>query len=411
VISNLLCALAALSPAQDRTSWSVFGERVYTAAGEGIAGGGMEGGAVAVVDGKITAVAPGRPPEGSNRDDVLTAPVVTPGLIDASVRITLGQLSVEQHSERVPHMRVRDALNVFSQRWKQQAKGGVTAALVCAPDYDVIGGLASVVKTAGPEVLERRMLKADAVLRGAIGSQPSEGNRAGLPLDFFVRRPTTRMGVEWEARKAFYDAFYAQSDPERAFPGSDELAAVLSGELPFAVQAWTTQDIRTTVFLKEEIEREGMGHPRMFVDAAAEAWKEPQLLVRSGIGVVLPPMPPDGRTEDDAFMTMGAARVLHEAGVTVALSAHGADAAGGGLAREAGFAMRGGLSFDAALAAVTIHPARMLGVADRVGSIEVGKDADLVLWSGPPFEPSSRVLGVLVDGHLVVDPRPPQETN
>jgi imidazolonepropionase-like amidohydrolase len=78
---------------------------------------------------------------------------------------------------------------------------------------------------------------------------------------------------------------------------------------------------------------------------------------------------------------------------------------GARLARQAGFAMRGGLPFEAALAAVTINPARMVGVDDRVGSLEVGKDADLVLWSGTPFEPSSQILGVLLNGELVVDPR------
>ena len=78
------------------------------------------------------------------------------------------------------------------------------------------------------------------------------------------------------------------------------------------------------------------------------------------------------------------------------------------LGRQAGFAMRGGLPFDAALAAVTINPARMMGVDDRVGSIEVGKDADLVLWNGTPFEPTSAIIGVLLDGVLVVDPRSQQ---
>jgi imidazolonepropionase-like amidohydrolase len=67
--------------------------------------------------------------------------------------------------------------------------------------------------------------------------------------------------------------------------------------------------------------------------------------------------------------------------------------------------MRGGLAFDAALAAVTINPARIAGIDKRVGSLEAGKDADLVLWSGPPFEPTSAVIGVLVDGRLVLDPR------
>ena len=72
---------------------------------------------------------------------------------------------------------------------------------------------------------------------------------------------------------------------------------------------------------------------------------------------------------------------------------------------QAGYAMRGGLPFDAALAAVTVNPAKLLGVEDRVGTVEVGKDADLVLWNGAPFEPTSRVVGVLLDGVLKVDPR------
>ena len=72
---------------------------------------------------------------------------------------------------------------------------------------------------------------------------------------------------------------------------------------------------------------------------------------------------------------------------------------------QAAYAMRGGLPFEAALDAVTLAPAKMLGVENRVGSIEAGKDADLVLWSGTPFEPGSRVVGVILDGVLKVDPR------
>ena len=90
---------------------------------------------------------------------------------------------------------------------------------------------------------------------------------------------------------------------------------------------------------------------------------------------------------------------------TIALSSHGASAPELGLDRQAALAIRGGLPFDAALRAVTITPATMLGVDDRVGSIEVGKDADLVLWNGTPFEATSRVIGVVLNGRLVVDPR------
>jgi imidazolonepropionase-like amidohydrolase len=144
----------------------------------------------------------------------------------------------------------------------------------------------------------------------------------------------------------------------------------------------------------------------MILDAAAEAWKEPQLLVRSGVAVVLPPFPASGRTGEGSFMAWDVAKLLHDQGVPIALSSHGRPEYEDRLAMQATYAMRGGLAFDDALAAVTIAPARMLGVEKRVGTVEVGKDADLLLWNGPPLEPSSRIVGVLLDGALVVDPRP-----
>jgi len=274
-------------------------------------------------------------------------------------------------------------------------------------DENVIGGLGSVVKTGGSPSLRERALRESAVLRGSMGTQPSQRNHPafGRP-DVFSRRPTTRMGVEWEWRKALYDAAAAGGDKARAFPGSAELQAALRGEIPLSIQAWATQDIRTAVFLVEECQREGLGSPRLIVDAAAEAWREPELLVRSKAWVVLPPFPAEGRTADNAFMSMDVAKVLREKGIPFALSSHGAAAQEQRLAMQAGYAMRGGLAFEDALAAVTLSPARMLGVDDRVGSLDVGKDADIVLWSGEPFQPTSRVVGVLLDGVLVVDPRP-----
>jgi imidazolonepropionase-like amidohydrolase len=380
--------------------WVVFAEHIYTAAGRSI-----DNGAVLVNNGKISAVTVGREEAAAN--ETLKAFAVTPGLIDASVHIDSGIQSVEQSREIEPQARVASTLDAFAIDWDRELRGGVTTVLVNPPDYDVIGGLGVALKTGGPESITARTVKNDAVLRGAMGSQPSEGNHPafGRPTDFYSRRPTTRMGVEWEWRKAFYDAAAGEHDAAKAFPGSDRLLAVLKGELTLSIQAWTTQDIRTAVFLKEELERELGGHPRMFVDAAAEAWKEPQLLVRSKTAVVLPPFPVAGRTNEGAFMAWNVAQLLDEQGVMIALSSHGAPALESRLAMQAAYAMRGGLPFDAALAAVTINPARLMGVENRVGTLEVGKDADLVLWNGPPFEPASRVIGVVLDGVLKVDPR------
>ena len=384
--------------------WAIFADQIHTSAGRTVANG-----MVFVNGGKISLVSPGR--EDAHDNEILKVHSVTAGLVDASARIDAEVQSVEQSSEITPASRVADSLDPFSIEWDRQVRSGVTTVLANPLDLNVVGGLGVVVKTAGPDSIAARTVRADAVLRGAMGSLPSQGNHPafGRPTDFYSRRPTTRMGVEWEWRKAFYDAAAGRRDPERAYPGSDVMLRVLDGDLPIAIQAWTTQDIRTAVFLKEELERELAGRPRMCIDAAAEAWKDPEMLVRSKVAVVLPPFPASGRTGEGAFMAWNVAKLLHDRGVPLALSSHGAAGHADRLPLQAAYAMRGGLDFESALAAVTIAPARMLGVADRVGSIEVGKDADLVLWNGPPFEPSSRVVGVLVDGVLHVDPREKSE--
>ena len=136
--------------------------------------------------------------------------------------------------------------------------------------------------------------------------------------------------------------------------------------------------------------KEGFGTMRLVIDCGAEAWKEPDMLVRTETAVVLPPFPSQGRTTDQALMPLETPKKLAEAGIVFALSAHDGGDASARLDVQAGFAMRGGLSREAALAAVTITPARMLGIDERVGSVEVGKDADLVLWNGEPFEVTSK---------------------
>ena len=402
MFGSIALGILLLAPATESTSRTVFAEKLYTSTGETI-----EGAVIRIEGGKIAAIAPSaNAPSG---DEVLRAAVVTAGMIDPSVRIHTGASSVEQSREVEPQRRVASAIDLFDYRWMRQTKSGVTTVLVAPLDRNVVGGLGIVLKTAGDPTFSARTVKADAVLRGAIGGEPSSDNRPappGGPTNFYARRPTTRMGVEWEWRRAFFDAAVAERLPERDFPGSEILRTVLRGELTLCIQAWTTQDIRTAVFLAEELEREGFGTVRLIVDSAAEAWIEPDLLMRIDAQVVLPPFPSGGRTgPDKAFMSWNVAKMLQDAGVRIALSSHGARSASGRLGLQAGYAMRGGLTFEEALAAVTINPARMLGVEDRVGSVEVGKDADLVLWSGTPFEPASRVTAVLVDGALVVDTR------
>jgi imidazolonepropionase-like amidohydrolase len=384
------------SAAPPSQNFVVFADTVYTSSGDVIAGG-----MVRVRDGKIRVVSKGEAGEGD-----LHVAAVTAGMIDLSGRI-LSRLAVEQSSEITPHVRATEAIDLFSISWDRQLRSGVTTVMINPPDQNVIGGLSAVVKTGGPRSLAARLVKADAALRGAFGSEPSSRNHPafGRPTDFFSRRPTTRMGVEWEWRKAMYDAIAAQADEARASSGHELLMRAMRGELPVVAPAWATQDIPTAVLHTQEMDQHVEGGINLIIDAGAEAWKEPQLLVRSGAAVILPPFDHDGRTTDGAFMAWNVAALLAEHGVPIALSSHNGQSTSARLAAQGAWARRGGLSFEDTLAAVTIAPARMVGVDDRVGSVEVGKDGDLALWNGTPFEASSRVIGVVLNGELVVDPR------
>lgn len=398
-LSLILLAAPAVAQEAPETPTQLHAGVLHTGAGEPV-----ENALITLKDGKISAVLPGR----DAPDGVLSAPAVTAGMIDLSVRILPGgERSVEQSSEVVTNLSVLDSLDVFDPRWARQARAGVTTVLASPEDRNVIGGFSVILKTAGQRDLEARMIEGRGVLRGAIGREPSAGNSPafGQPSTFFNRRPTTRMGVEWEWRKAFFDAAAAAQYPEADFEGADVLRAVLAGDITLFVQAWTTQDIRTGIFLVEELARENFGDVRLVFDAGAEAWKEMKMLTRSSAAIVLPPFPDNGRTGDGAFMPANVALQLQENNVLFALSAHGDTSAARRLSMQAGLARRGGLSLEQALAAVTLNPARILGIEDRVGTVESGKDADLVLWSGTPFDPSSRVSGVLLGGELVLDPR------
>jgi len=393
LLSLSLPVTADPAPGADRLV--VFAERAFTAPGEVVTNA-----VITINDGKIVSVK--RNSSAGSAD--LKAACVTAGLVDMGFRYSTNQNTVEQSSEITAAARIAPALDLHARVWERALRQGITSVAVFPVDRNVVGGQGAVLKTGGDPTLEARLVREDAFLRGAMGSLPSSGNRpsGSRPTNFYSRRPTTRMGVEWEWRKAFYDAWQEENRGDADRPGRAELLRALSGETPVFIQAWATQDIRTAVFFAEEMAAEGMGTMRLVIDAGAEAWREPNLLVRSNAAVCLPPLPAEGRTTENAFMSLDTAAKLHEAGIPVALSAHAGSGSGNTLAEQAIYARRGGLPFDAALAAVTTVPATLLGVSDRVGTIAAGQDGDLVLWNGDPFEFTTRPVGVVLNGTVLV---------
>ena len=363
-------------------------------AGKVIIGDGatLDDAEVDVRDGKIVAIRPGA---ASGASGVLTA-----GLIDAAASGLLGRGSTEEVSEVVPSWRVLDALDLHGRTMRRLAESGVTTIFATADERSVIGCRGAVVKTLGGVVLV-----AAAEPKLTLTHAPSGGNSRpgrGHPISLFDRRPTTQMGVNFVARDAFAKAReYAARKPKMRDSDLEVLAEVVSGKLPLRVRAEELYEIATALRLADEWGLE------IVLENARDAWRVAGDLAKRKIPVIYgpcrtparPPVPARFR----AMMGRGspdrpsAPALLLKKGVEVSLTSAG-QTGDLGLVAQALVAVRHGLSPADALASVTTRPARLLGVTDRVGMVKVGMDADLVLWNGEPFLPTSRPTDVWVSG-------------
>ncbi len=310
----------------------------------------------------------------------------------------------EHSSEVTPHINVIDSVNLQSKDFSRLARQGVTTVYVAPDSGSVIGARGAVVKTGGP-VSQRIVRSADSV-RAAVGRDPiSRGRGNSRPAgyaDFYARRPTTRMGVEFVFRKAFYDAMRwvnqtpragADSAPEAAMP---VLAKVLGGEIPLRILARAQHDIITGLRLAKEF---GL---KVTIDDAAQSFDCIPEIKASGAAVVFGPLSmASGGFEVDE-VRLNTPRRLADAGVPFALTAQ-AMRDEEGLARQAMLAIRYGLPKDAALAAVTSAPAKILGLPESLGTLKTGAAADLVIWSGEPFGATSEIKKVMINGELVAE--------
>ena len=312
----------------------------------------------------------------------------------------------EQSSEVVPHFEVLDAIDQGSDDFDRLLEEGVTTIYVSPDSSAVIGARGSLMKTGGP--LASRYLGAGAV-KGVLGSDAYRyGSRNRSPfrtmVSVYTRRPDSRMGVAWVFRKAFHDALLRAkgvipSGADTSSPSASRvLSGVLAGEIPLRIQARTGPDIETAFRLCGEF---GV---RFILEDPVEAWKRIDLLSSSGVDVVFGPVfdVPSGilaGTNESRESRLHTLRDLVSSGVEVSLSAQ--DLRGEeGLSRQVMLAIRHGVDPAMALRLVTQNPAKLLGIDQQVGTIEAGKRADLVVWSGTPFSSLSRIEKVLHEGEF-----------
>ncbi|MEP6692146.1 MAG: amidohydrolase family protein [Gemmatimonadaceae bacterium] len=393
-----------------------------------ISGPAIANGTIVMRDGKIVAVGAGIAiPSGATIIDV-TGKFVMPGLVDAATYYGIDAQDLNETAEPItPELRVINDYDPTGEgfaggagagRARELLTGGVTTQHIGAGDATIVGGQGAVVKTAASSIAAL-IVREPASLGVNIGIGPTKTFRAKQ------RSPVTHSGLIALLRQAFvraqeYDrslkAFETRPDADRAKAspparnlGNDALARVLHREMPVRVQANTVTDIRGAIALSEEFGFE------LIIDGGAQAYQVKELLASKKIPVILGPVThpyisgeeiPD-RREYPAPDERNAAR-LAAAGVPFAIASysHGLGAIASGvtgkwLLIDAAIAAGYGLSDDAVLRAVTLAPAQILGVADRVGSLEPGKDADVIVIDGPVLSIKSWVERVYVGGELV----------
>ena len=386
-------ALVAGLGAQDL---AVRGGRVHTLAGPPI-----EDGVVVVQGGKIVAVGPADEVTVPAGLRVMEAAVVTPGLIDAHSVVGLAgwlnyahdQDQLEDSAPLQPELRALDAYNPREPLVAYLRGLGVTTVQTGHAPGAVISGQTLIAKTTGDTVDEAVIVPFAAVAatlgEGAQRDGDSPGTRAKAVA--LLRAQL----IEAEAYRRKREAAGEDEAPPRDLR-LEALAAVLAGEVPLMVTAHRSHDILTALRVAEEF---GL---RLILDGAAEAYLVTDRLREAGVPVLLHPTMARASGERENLSMETAAR-LREAGVPFALQSGYESYVPKTrvVLFEAGVAAAYGLGREAALAAITLDAARILGIEDRVGSLEVGKDGDLALFAGDPLETTVPCVGVVIQGVAV----------
>jgi imidazolonepropionase-like amidohydrolase len=390
-----------------------------------MAGPPIERGVVVMTGGKITAVGPADRvtiPEGFR---VLTARVAVPGLIDARGTIGVSGLlnqqqdqdQLERSSPLQPELRAIDAYNPNDKLVEYARTLGVTTIHTGHAPGEVISGQTCIVKTVGRTVDEAVLVETAAVA-GTLGpwAQKSGGKSPGtrakemsLLRDELLKAQEYQKKREKEAANAAAPEAPAEPPPDEEEPEgkkgrrgdgrslrSEMLVRVLSREVPLLITCNRAQDIASALRLAREF------NIRLILDSAAESYLLIDDIKQAQVPVILHPtmFRMFGEMEN---MSMETAAKLRAAGVPVAIqSGYESYVPKARIVLfEAAIAAANGLTFEEALAAITIDAAKILGIDGRVGSLEVGKDADVALYDGDPFEYTTHCVGVVVDGQVV----------
>ena len=388
-IVGLLPTTTATEAVAQSTPVALVGARIHTAVGPPI-----ENGTIVFQDGVITALGANLvPPDGAEIVD-LSDMVIMPGMLDNHSHIGVDSRDLNEFPIRFgPQHRIRDVLSPNDAFWKGAVKGGVTTVVTGPGSGEVSSGQAIVIKTWG-ESIDERVVRERGGLKIAMGRKRPD------------QSPTTSMAVTALLRAKFIEAQEYQAKRDAWEQGGQEgpapprdlameaLVRVLNGEDRIRSHVHQAHDILAVIRLSQEF---GFG---LTIHHSTEAYKVADEIAEAGIDVVGMPLFTRIALSDEVMAT---GTVMNEKGVRFAFHTDDPVVGSKWQRGNAGLGIRYGMTERQALEAVTINPAGIAGVEDRVGSLEVGKDADIVVLNGTWYEVSSLVTRVYVDGLVAYD--------
>ena len=370
-------------------------------------------GLVLIRDGKIEAVRSGANLATPAGYQALHGAYVTPGLIDVDTttgisgayNISADQDQDESTDPNTADVRVRDSLNPQDPLYRHVNSFGVTTLQVAPGERNPIAGVAGIFKTVGPQsgiaTVDQLALREESAMVFNLGEGPKDTYGSAR------KAPMTRMKTAEMIRHALLDAQQYRAKLDKwVKDGSDAskqpaldtrlevLSQVTSGKLPAIFNAYRADDIDTAIRIGTEF------HLKYSIASATEGYLITDAIRKSGVPVLLGPVMQAPFKHETANASYENAALVSQAGIPMALMT-GYEAyvpKSRILVFEAAIAAANGLGLENALRAITISAAKLLGVDGRLGSLTAGKDADVVVFDGDPFEYTSHVQTVLVGG-------------
>lgn len=331
----------------------------------------------------------------------------TPGFIDAHCHVGIfengmgfeGDDANEMTNPSTPQLRAIDGINPLDVSFSEALAAGVTAVVTGPGSANVIGGQFVALKTYG-KTIDQMVIQEPVALKAALGENPKRVYHAQK------QTPMTRMATAAILRQALYNAqVYSRKkkvammgdskDVPEINLGNEILEKVLNRELPLKIHAHRADDIQTAMRIAAEFDIE------YTLDHCTEGYLMLDILKEAKVPVILGPVMISRPKVELKNLNYGAAAEFEKAGVEFAISTDHPEVPIQLLSCSAAYCVREGLSEQAALRAITINPARFCGLSDRIGSIEPGKDADIVLFENHPLDVRSRVLYTIIGGEIV----------